>query len=303
MKMKKKIFIISILFLMFFGTCCYAHSGKTDSNGGHYNHYTGEYHYHHGYSEHKHINGLCPYECEIEDIIPSKCQHCKASINPDNGFYCFECGYNTLEEYDVLLLSTADGPADKTRSEYYKEVESLEEKLEEKDAIIEQKDAEIKNFQNAIFNNTNESSSQRPDNENSYYYTVCLLVASIIGVIIAYYQGIKKRRKQMNIENLYNIVDKENIKIYDYYIVNSYGAFINLENINAIAMNYKEIPDSLKEKETLAEELGHYYMDATYSISCTDTVLISKQEYRAKKWSYNVLIPFENLRRAILNRI
>ncbi len=43
------------------------HQGRTDSNGGHYNHSTGEYHYHHGYSAHDHydINGDgivdCPY--------------------------------------------------------------------------------------------------------------------------------------------------------------------------------------------------------------------------------------------------
>jgi hypothetical protein len=43
------------------------HSGKTDGNGGHYNHSTGEYHYHHGYSAHSHydMNGDgivdCPY--------------------------------------------------------------------------------------------------------------------------------------------------------------------------------------------------------------------------------------------------
>lgn len=43
------------------------HSGKTDFYGGHYNHSTGEYHYHHGYSAHDHydINGDgivdCPY--------------------------------------------------------------------------------------------------------------------------------------------------------------------------------------------------------------------------------------------------
>lgn len=42
-------------------TVSYAHSGRTDANGGHYNRSTGEYHYHHGYPEHQHINGTCPY--------------------------------------------------------------------------------------------------------------------------------------------------------------------------------------------------------------------------------------------------
>ena len=39
-----------------------AHSGRTDSNGGHTNHQTGEYHYHHGYPAHQHPNGICPYK-------------------------------------------------------------------------------------------------------------------------------------------------------------------------------------------------------------------------------------------------
>ena len=45
-----------------------AHPGKTDSNGGHYDHDAGEYHYHHGYSAHSHYDangdGIvdCPYD-------------------------------------------------------------------------------------------------------------------------------------------------------------------------------------------------------------------------------------------------
>ena len=40
----------------------YAHPGRTDSRGGHYNRSTGEYHYHHGYPAHQHPNGVCPYD-------------------------------------------------------------------------------------------------------------------------------------------------------------------------------------------------------------------------------------------------
>lgn len=66
----KKLFIIlsivlvSLLLLNFFVS---AHSGKTDSNGGHYDHSTGEYHYHHGYPAHNHYDmdgdgrKDCPY--------------------------------------------------------------------------------------------------------------------------------------------------------------------------------------------------------------------------------------------------
>ena len=93
----------------------------------------------------------------------------------------------------------------------------------------------------------------------------------------------------MNLNNLYDLAEKENIKVYDYNISDVFGMFINVENINAITIN-KGLTHS-QEKATLAEELGHYYYDATYPISCTDLQLISKQEYRAKKWAYNALVP------------
>nr|WP_243009220.1 YHYH domain-containing protein [Clostridium sp. AM58-1XD] len=42
-----------------------AHSGRTDSNGGHHDYKNksglGDYHYHHGYGPHLHPNGVCPY--------------------------------------------------------------------------------------------------------------------------------------------------------------------------------------------------------------------------------------------------
>ncbi len=71
--MKRAIAIISILVTLT-ATVAYttlavnAHPGRTDGNGGHTNHSTGEYHYHHGYSAHDHYDmdgdGVvdCPYE-------------------------------------------------------------------------------------------------------------------------------------------------------------------------------------------------------------------------------------------------
>lgn len=40
----------------------FAHPGRTDEYGGHYDWKTGEYHYHHGYPAHQHIDGYCPYD-------------------------------------------------------------------------------------------------------------------------------------------------------------------------------------------------------------------------------------------------
>lgn len=62
----KRIFCIVIIVISML-TITYAHSGRTDSSGGHYNRSTGEYHYHHGYSAHQHnADGSCPYEVTVE---------------------------------------------------------------------------------------------------------------------------------------------------------------------------------------------------------------------------------------------
>ena len=51
---------------------CFAHSGRTDSNGGHYDNTKGEYHYHHGYLAHQHNeDGSCPYEIDENDTKQS----------------------------------------------------------------------------------------------------------------------------------------------------------------------------------------------------------------------------------------
>ena len=61
---------VPILILLLSFVYVSAHSGRTDSNGGHYNRSTGEYHYHHGYSAHGHYDmdkdGIagCPYDFE-----------------------------------------------------------------------------------------------------------------------------------------------------------------------------------------------------------------------------------------------
>lgn len=61
MKIKCGLFVGFVLIALISLTA-YAHPGRTDANGGHYDHSTGEYHYHHGYPAHQHIDGVCPYD-------------------------------------------------------------------------------------------------------------------------------------------------------------------------------------------------------------------------------------------------
>lgn len=72
--MKKKIsrFVLVTLFLLIIPVSVFAHPGRTDSNGGHYNRSTGKYHYHHGYPEHQHPNGVCPYEKKTSSDTTTK---------------------------------------------------------------------------------------------------------------------------------------------------------------------------------------------------------------------------------------
>ena len=102
----------------------------------------------------------------------------------------------------------------------------------------------------------------------------------------------------MNLENLYNLAEKEKIKVYNWHIENTNGAFINIDKLNIIALNYDQLGTYIDEKETLAEELGHYYYDATYPLYCEDKQLIAKQEYRANKWKCTTLVTKEALRKA-----
>jgi hypothetical protein len=54
---------ITIMLLAFI-SILFAHSGRTDSNGGHYNRSTGQYHYHGGgYSKPKYTPTQTSYQC------------------------------------------------------------------------------------------------------------------------------------------------------------------------------------------------------------------------------------------------
>lgn len=104
----------------------------------------------------------------------------------------------------------------------------------------------------------------------------------------------------MNLEYIEDLIDRENINLMDTYLEDTAGAYINYNKLNIILYDNSKLASSNEKKEVLAEELGHYYYDATYKFN-SDLQFISKQEYKAKKYSYSMLIPFENLRKAILN--
>ena len=54
--------LLLVLTLSFSATFSLAHSGGTDSRGGHHDRKNGGYHYHHGMGPHDHPGGVCPYQ-------------------------------------------------------------------------------------------------------------------------------------------------------------------------------------------------------------------------------------------------
>jgi len=73
------------------------------------------------------------------------------------------------------------------------------------------------------------------------------------------------------------------------------GMYITCNDTNVILLNKNDIKTNKEELCTLAEELGHYYCNASYPIECTDKTLIDKAEYRATKYAFKTLINKERL--------
>ncbi|HHX60053.1 MAG TPA: YHYH domain-containing protein [Epulopiscium sp.] len=74
--MKKRIYTLVVVFALIFTSLTFAHSGRTDSSGGHRDNKNksglGSYHYHcGGHPAHLHKNGICPYNSPTPRVTPS----------------------------------------------------------------------------------------------------------------------------------------------------------------------------------------------------------------------------------------
>lgn len=78
---KVSVLILVLVALVCSHTISFAHSGRTDSSGGHHDSF-GDYHYHHGYSAHYHIDGECPY-----DFHDKTNTHSGSTANSTTGSY------------------------------------------------------------------------------------------------------------------------------------------------------------------------------------------------------------------------
>lgn len=114
----KKVFKINLILMsiviIILGSCVavFAHPGKTDSNGGHFDRSTGEYHYHHGYPAHQHENGTCPYDFD----------------NNEKSTESHNYGYDYESIRDKYATATSKEPiTKKSQLDFISDYEKLEE--------------------------------------------------------------------------------------------------------------------------------------------------------------------------------
>ena len=90
---KNKLLSLIICTVMLFSIpiVAFAHPGRTDEYGGHYDWKTGEYHYHHGYPAHQHIDGYCPYNYDDQ-----------TDHSNHGGGYDYDYDYDYNYDYDYV---------------------------------------------------------------------------------------------------------------------------------------------------------------------------------------------------------
>lgn len=103
----------------------------------------------------------------------------------------------------------------------------------------------------------------------------------------------------IDVVDMYKIAENEKIDIFNYNWTSTKAKIFEIDNSYYIALDNKQINNSIEEKEILAEELGHYYCNALYYID-SDKALKDKCEYRAMKWAYSVLVPLQKLKEKII---
>lgn len=152
--LKNKIIILVILMISM-TSVSFSHSGRTDSNGGHYSSATGEYHYHHGYSAHQHPNGICPYET--------------SSIESD--------------EQEELLVVNDDS----------KYINTLNEKINTLESQIAYKQNSIGKLNNEIANKDKEIKSLKSDKSSMWtWFIIIFLIGILVAYGIGKSRGDKK---------------------------------------------------------------------------------------------------------------
>lgn len=97
----------------------------------------------------------------------------------------------------------------------------------------------------------------------------------------------------MELIDLENVANREKICISNFKMRKTKARIIEYNN-TCIFMDYSKIHTYTEEKCLLAEELGHYYYSAYYTLN-SDKEFIDKQEYKAMKWKSLICVPLNSI--------
>lgn len=104
----------------------------------------------------------------------------------------------------------------------------------------------------------------------------------------------------MELIDLEKIAEREKISIINYKMNKSKARIINYDN-SYIFMDYSKIHSYTEEKCLLAEEIGHYFYDAYYTLSASQEI-IDKQEYKSLKWRSLICVPLQSILSCFIKR-
>lgn len=102
----------------------------------------------------------------------------------------------------------------------------------------------------------------------------------------------------MNIDNVYQKIQENNIKIFHYGLPGIKSVTVETDNKYGIFINHKEIVDLDEEFLVTTHEYGHCMTGSTHP-PYSPLDIISKHEYRADRRSVLDFLPIEKIKSAI----
>lgn len=97
--------ILSLVVILLQPFGVYAHSGDTDSSGGHYDHENGGYHYHcGGHPAHQHPGGVCPYDGPVNKPSSGSGTGIGSSTGSNSGSSSTEDKYKNSDDDSIIFV-------------------------------------------------------------------------------------------------------------------------------------------------------------------------------------------------------
>ena len=102
----------------------------------------------------------------------------------------------------------------------------------------------------------------------------------------------------MNIDDVYEKIQENDIKILHFGLPNVKSVSVETENKYGIFINHDEIEDSDEEFLVITHEYGHCMTGSTHP-PCSPLDIISKHEYRADRRAVLDFLPIDKIKSAI----